>query len=69
MKTIETQASQARANERRRQVIRLFQQMEWGNVELLDGWDGLDLAELRTLLDEDDYERLLLALETPAHER
>lgn len=64
MKTLDTTAK-VRAHERRRQVVRIFQEQEWGNVELLDGWDGVDLGELRPLLDEDDYERLLLALETP----
>lgn len=59
----------ARALERRRRALRLFQEMEWGNVELLDGWDGVDLAELRPLLDEDDFERLLNELENPTHER
>lgn len=68
MKTVDN-ATKLRAQERRRQVIRLFQQMEWGNVELLDGWDGQDLAELRLLLDEDDYERLMLALEPSGRER
>lgn len=64
MKTLDT-TTKVRAHERRRQVLRIFQEQEWGNVELLDGWDGVDLGELRPLLDEDDFERLLLALETP----
>jgi len=64
MKTLDTTAK-VLAHERRRQVIRIFQEQEWGNVELLDGWDGIDLGELRPLLDEDDFERLMLALETP----
>jgi hypothetical protein len=67
MKTLDT-AAKNRAHARRRQIIRIFQEQEWGNVELLDGWDGVDLAELRPLLDEDDYERLMLALETSPHE-
>jgi len=64
MKTLDASAK-VRTHDRRRQVIRIFQQEEWGNVELLDGWDGVDLDELRPLLDEDDYERLMLALEAP----
>ena len=65
MKTKPTPTA-ARARDRRQRALQIFQQMEWGNVELLDGWDGEELAELQPLLDEDDYERLLLALEAPA---
>lgn len=64
MKTLDTSHRNS-AHERRRQILRIFQEQEWGNVELLDGWDGVDLDELRPLLDEDDFERLMLALETP----
>ena len=69
MKSADQTSARARAHERRRRVIRIFQDMEWGNVELLDGWDGEDLAELRFILDEDDYERLVSQLEASAHER
>jgi hypothetical protein len=52
-----------RALERRRQVIRIFEDQDWGNLELLDGWDGENLDELRDLLDEDEFQTLVDQLE------
>lgn len=48
---------------RRRSVLELFEREGWGNLELLDGWDGEDLEELRGLLDEEEFQTLLDHLE------
>jgi hypothetical protein len=48
---------------RRDRVLQIFENQEWGNLELLDGWDGEDLEELRTILDEEEYQILLDQLE------
>jgi len=45
--------------QRRREVLRIFDQESWGNLELLDGWDGEDLDELKTILDEDEFQTLV----------
>ena len=45
--------------QRRRDVQRIFEQERWGNLELLDGWDGEELDELKSLLDEDEFQTLL----------
>jgi len=44
---------------RRREVLRIFEEQDWGNLELLDGWDGDDLDELHSLLDEEEFQTLL----------
>jgi hypothetical protein len=46
-------------HERRRRVQRIFEQEDWGNLELLDGWDGEDLEELKSILNEQEFETLL----------
>jgi hypothetical protein len=48
---------------RRDRVLEIFENQDWGNIELLDGWDGEDLEELRTILDEEEYQILLDQLE------
>lgn len=45
--------------ERRRRVLRIFDQESWGNLELLDGWEGEDLEELRPILSEEEFQTLL----------
>lgn len=52
-----------RALERRRQVIRIFEDQDWGNLELLDAWDGEHLDELRDLLDAEEFQTLVDQLE------
>ena len=42
------------------QVVRsIFQEHDFGNVELLEGWDGNDLEELCDLLTEEEFQTLL----------
>jgi len=45
--------------QRRQDVLRIFEQERWGNLELLDGWDGEELDELKTVLDEEEFQTLL----------
>ena len=45
--------------QRRREVLRIFDEESWGNLELLDGWDGEDLDELKSILDEEEFQVLL----------
>ena len=45
--------------ERRRAVLRIFEQEGWGNLELLDGWDGEELDELKDILREEEFQTLL----------
>lgn len=45
--------------QRRREVLRIFDQESWGNLELLDAWDGEDLDELKNILDEEEFQTLL----------
>ena len=44
---------------RRRRVLRIFDEESWGNLELVDAWDGEDLDELRTVLGEEEFQILL----------
>jgi hypothetical protein len=44
---------------RRRAVLRIFREEDWGNLELLDEWDGENLDELKTLLDDEEFQKLL----------
>jgi hypothetical protein len=53
----------AKHHQRRRTVREFFEREGWGNVELLDGWDGEDLEELRTVLDDEEFQTLLDHLE------
>jgi len=48
---------------RRARVLRIFADEGWGNLELLDGWDGEDLEEIRALLRDDEFQTLLDALQ------
>jgi hypothetical protein len=57
-----------RRPDRVREVRRIFEEQGFGNGELLDGWDGVDLAELVDLLTEEEYQTLLDELE-PEEER
>ncbi|HEX6882990.1 MAG TPA: hypothetical protein VF530_06390 [Planctomycetota bacterium] len=45
--------------ERRRAVMRIFEEEGWGSLELVDEWDGADLDELRSILRASEYETLL----------
>lgn len=45
--------------ERRRAVLRIFEQEGWGSLELVDDWDGKELEELRTILNEEEFQTLL----------
>lgn len=51
--------TQKQQKQRRQEVLRIFEQERWGNLELLDGWDGDELDELKTLLDEEEFQTLL----------
>ena len=48
-----------RRDERIRQVQEIFEEHGFGNVELLEGWDGDDLRDLSDLLTEDELQILL----------
>jgi hypothetical protein len=39
--------------------MRVFEEEGWGSLELVDDWDGEDLAELRSLLRDSEFETLL----------
>lgn len=45
--------------ERRRHVLRIFDEQSWGNLELLDAWDGEDVDELKNILTEEEFQTLL----------
>ncbi len=47
------------ARERRDHVLRIFEDEGWGNLELLDGWDGDELDELKDILDPEEFQTLL----------
>ena len=49
--------------ERVREVRRIFEHHGFGNVELLEGWDGVDLQSLMDLLTEEEFQTLLDELE------
>mgnify|MGYP001305615645 CR=1 FL=1 len=51
--------TQKQRGQRRRDVLRVFEQERWGSMELLDGWDGEELDELKTILDEEEFQTLL----------
>ena len=55
--------------ERRRRVLRIFDEESWGNLELVDGWDGDDLDELKTVLGEEEFQVLLDRLAGDADDR
>jgi hypothetical protein len=46
-------------HERRRRVLRIFDEESWGNLELVDAWDGEDVDELRNILGEEEFQILL----------
>lgn len=46
-------------HQRRRAVMRIFEEEGWGSLELVDDWTGEDLAELRAILRESEYQTLL----------
>jgi hypothetical protein len=56
-------------HERRRKVLRIFEAEDWGNLELLDGWDGEDLDDLRAILDEEEFQTLLDRLQDQEGDR
>ena len=55
---MKTMTEKERRRRRIDHVLRIFQDQEWGNLELLDAWDGDDLTELRDLLSRDEFETL-----------
>ena len=55
---MKTMTEKERRRRRIGHVLRIFQDQEWGNLELLDAWDGDDLTELRDLLSRDEFETL-----------
>ena len=50
------------------EVRKIFEEHGFGNVELLEGWDGEELGELEDLLSEEEFQTLLDALETSREE-
>ena len=52
-----------RTADRAREVRRIFEEFGFGNIELLEGWDGDEIEELADLLTEEEYETLLLQLQ------
>lgn len=46
-------------SERAREIEAFFVEQGFGNVELLEGWDGEQLEDLRDLLSEEEFETLL----------
>ncbi len=55
--------------ERIHRARQVFEENGWGNLELLDGWDGEDLEELRDLLTEEEFQTLLDRFQPEGHER
>lgn len=41
------------------QVRRIFEESGFGNIELLDEWDGHELEDLRDLLSDEEFQQLL----------
>jgi hypothetical protein len=58
-----------RKRERIDRARRIFEEDGWGNVELLEGWDGEDLEELRPLLTDEEFQALLDRFHPEGHER
>lgn len=52
-------SSDARRGERVLEVRRIFEDLGFGNIELLEGWNGDDLEELTDFLTEEEFESLL----------
>ena len=57
MRTTKTEVT--RESWRRARVRQIFEDRDWGNVELLEGWDGKELDELRSILSDEEFETLL----------
>lgn len=51
--------TESKPRQRRHAVLRIFREEDWGNLELLDAWDGENLDELKTLLDDEEFQKLL----------
>lgn len=51
--------------QRLQEVRRIFEENDFGNVELLEGWSGEELEELADILTEEEYQTLLDELEDP----
>ncbi len=47
------------SRERCQLAEQIFQDLRLGNAELLEGWDGDELQDLRALLTDEEFERLL----------
>ena len=56
-------------HERRRTVMRIFEEEGWGSLELVDGWDGEELEELRPILSDQEFQTLLDRLKDQDGER
>lgn len=54
---------------RLQEVKQIFEECGFGNAELLEGWDGDELAELADLLTEEEFQTLLDKLAEPDGER
>lgn len=67
--TCQKATSTVRGHERRRAVLRIFEEEGWGSLELVDEWDGKDLDELRSLLRPQEFETLLDRLRGSEQER
>ena len=53
----------AKHTERIETVRRIFEEHDFGNVELLESWEGVDLDELADNLTEEEFQILLDELE------
>ena len=53
------------SRQQRQRVLRIFQEEDWGNLELVDEWDGEDVDELKTILSDEEFQTLLDRLSGP----
>ena len=53
----------AQQAERAVRVRKIFEDHDFGNAELLAGWDGRDLQEVAAFLTEEEFQTLLDELE------
>ena len=51
--------NESERSDRIESVRRIFEDQGFGNLELLEGWEGDELEELRELLTEQEFETLL----------
>ena len=48
--------------DQREDVLRIFYEMGWEDVDRIEEWDGSDIDQLRDVLDEDEFQTLLSEL-------